>query len=298
MVSYYVYDVISSGWSSHFLGEMMKWCKGLIYVLFYVWSTKITVYCGFNLISNSWSNPRWRTRWRPLLLSSRQNRFEILQHIKISGEGFHQPPPPPPPTGATVGVRICIYVRGLSCFLKFAKIYQHSVGIQIFSPCHNKGSKLASVILRRWVLYKLINSLSKLLWRRIKLHFFFYIFSLVLGFSVLCRREWRSLETDVQPLLKWSSRFRLDDGRGRMHKSSRLLRAVNTRGQESGVQCLSNERHQLQRSWREFHCELRQTKLWLQNFADINHLSPITESAMFPACLVTRQVPSLPLLLA
>ena len=24
----------------------------------------------------------------------RQNRFEILQHIKNSGEGFHQPPPP------------------------------------------------------------------------------------------------------------------------------------------------------------------------------------------------------------
>ena len=168
-----------------------------------------------------------------------------------------------PPTCTTVGVWICIYVRGLSCFLKFAKINQHSVGesilllrfhrrrghkripsvsenswtslvpyfnIQIFSPCHNKGSKLASVIFWRWVLYKLINSLSKLLWRWIKLHFFFYIFSLVLGFSVLCRREWRSLETDVQPLLKWSSRFRLDDGRGRMHKSSWLLRAVNTSG--------------------------------------------------------------------
>ena len=25
----------------------------------------------------------------------RQNRFKILQHIKNSGEGFHQPPPPP-----------------------------------------------------------------------------------------------------------------------------------------------------------------------------------------------------------
>ena len=193
----------------------------------------------------------------------------VLKYCNISkspGKGSINLPPPPP-TCTTVGVWICINVRGLSCFLKFAKINQHSVGesilllrfhrrrghtrissisenswtslvphfnIQIFSPCHNKGSKQLArqqaVILRRWVLYKLINSLSKLLWRRIKLHFFFYIFSLVLGFSVLCRREWRSLETDVQPLLKWSSRFRLDDGWGRMHKSSWLLRVVNTCG--------------------------------------------------------------------
>ena len=240
----------------------MKWCKGLIYVLFYMWSTKITVYCGFNLISNSWSNPRWRTRWRPLLLSSQAKSFwNTTTHQNLPGRVPSTSPPPP--TCTTVGVWICMYVRGLSCFLKFAKINQHSVGepivllrshtrrghtrissvsenswsslvpyfnIQIFSPCHNKGSKLASVILRRWALCKLINSLSKLLWRRIKLYFFFYIFSLVLGFSVLCRREWRSLETDVQPLLKWSSRFRFDDGWGRMHKSSWLLRAVNTCG--------------------------------------------------------------------
>ena len=178
-----------------------------------------------------------------------------------------------------------LLLYSFNCLLRFTKINQHSVAgsilllrfrtrcghirissvcensrmslvpyfnIHIFSPCHNKGSKLASVILRHCVLYTLINSLSKLLWGRIKLHFFVYVFSVVLGFSVLRRKEWRSLETDVQPLLKWSSRFRLDDGRGRMHKSSRLLRAVNTRGQESGVQCLSNERHQLQRSWREF----------------------------------------------
>ena len=180
---------------------------------------------------------------------------------------------------------LLLLLYSFNCLLRFTKINQHSVAgsilllrfrtrcghirissvcenswmslvpyfnIHIFSPCHNKGSKLASVILRHCVLYTLINSLSKLLWGRIKLHFFVYVFSVVLGFSVLRRKEWRSLETDVQPLLKWSSRFRLDDGRRRMHKSSRLLRAVNTRGQESGVQCLSNERHQLQRSWREF----------------------------------------------
>ena len=35
-----------------------------------------------------------------------------------------------------------------------------------------------------------------------------------------------------------------------------------------------------------------------KNFADINHLSPITESAMFPACLVTGQVSSLQRLLS
>ena len=41
----------------------------------------------------------------------RQNRFEILQHIKNSGKGFHPTPPPPPYT--RVGVWICVYVRGL-----------------------------------------------------------------------------------------------------------------------------------------------------------------------------------------
>ena len=38
----------------------------------------------------------------------RQNRFEILQHIKKSGEGSHQPSPL-----TTVGVWIYAYVRGL-----------------------------------------------------------------------------------------------------------------------------------------------------------------------------------------
>ena len=72
---------------------------------------------------------------------------EILQHIKISVEGFHQPVPHLPRT--TVGVWIYVYVRGLSCkcgssplslclflflllysfnfLLKFTKINQHSV---------------------------------------------------------------------------------------------------------------------------------------------------------------------------
>ena len=45
----------------------------------------------------------------------RQNRFEILQHIKNSGRGgggLHQLSPPQP--CATVRVWICVYVRGLS----------------------------------------------------------------------------------------------------------------------------------------------------------------------------------------
>ena len=41
----------------------------------------------------------------------RQNRFEILQHIKNSGKGFH--PTPPPLSCTRVGVWICVYVRGL-----------------------------------------------------------------------------------------------------------------------------------------------------------------------------------------
>ena len=86
---------------------------------------KITIYRDFNLISDSWLNPRRRSRWRPLLVTSqasssvtthkiylillsrsrqepikafhiRQNRFEILQHIKNSVEGFYPHPPPCP----------------------------------------------------------------------------------------------------------------------------------------------------------------------------------------------------------
>ena len=41
----------------------------------------------------------------------RQNRFEILQHIKNSGERFHLPPPP---SYTMVGLWFCVYVRGLS----------------------------------------------------------------------------------------------------------------------------------------------------------------------------------------
>ena len=90
----------------------------------------ITLSRSFNLISNSWSNPRWR----PLLMTSqassgattlkiylsllrrskafhwRQNRFEILQHIKNSAEGFHSCLRLP---CTTVGVWIFVYVQGL-----------------------------------------------------------------------------------------------------------------------------------------------------------------------------------------
>ena len=39
--------------------------------------------------------------------------FEILQHIKNSGEVFHSASLPLPPC-TTIGVRICLYVRGLT----------------------------------------------------------------------------------------------------------------------------------------------------------------------------------------
>ena len=45
----------------------------------------------------------------------RQNRFDILQHIKNSGEGFHLPPPP---SCTMVGLWFCAYVRGLSGSVK------------------------------------------------------------------------------------------------------------------------------------------------------------------------------------
>ena len=42
----------------------------------------------------------------------RRNRFEILQHIKNIWGRIHQQPPLPL-VPCTVGVRICVYIRGL-----------------------------------------------------------------------------------------------------------------------------------------------------------------------------------------
>ena len=134
------YDVTSSRWSSHF------WVK------IHVFSTsfnnksksygynhaKCLVMCYFSCKTQkiyhfSWS--WWRPWSRPLLVTPqasssatthktyfillsrskafnyRQNLFEILQHIRNPGEGFHPPPSAPPCT--TVGVWVCVYVRGL-----------------------------------------------------------------------------------------------------------------------------------------------------------------------------------------
>ena len=141
------YDIISGRWSSHFWVKMhvlstffnnkRKTCqwndvKGLFKCYFTREVQKIIIYRDFNLISNSW----WDSRWRPLLVTSqasssatthkiylillrrskafhwRQNRFEILQHIKNSVEGFY--PPSSPTLCTTVGVWICVYVRGLT----------------------------------------------------------------------------------------------------------------------------------------------------------------------------------------
>ena len=44
----------------------------------------------------------------------RQNRFEILQHIK-NPKGVHDPPPPPPFLVPRCGYD-CVYVRGLTFF--------------------------------------------------------------------------------------------------------------------------------------------------------------------------------------
>ena len=75
-------DIISSRWSSHFLVEMYVFLNlfsaikvnlvdeviqsDYLYVILLVKHTKITIYRDFNLISNSWKNPRWR----PLLVTS------------------------------------------------------------------------------------------------------------------------------------------------------------------------------------------------------------------------------------
>ena len=129
------YDVISSMWSSHFWVKMNVFStffnnksttcgwndtKCLFMCYFTYQAQQITIYLDFNLISNSWQNPRWRPLLATLKAFSsatthkinlillrrseafhlRQNRFEILQHIKKSGEEFHHLPRP----CTTVGV--------------------------------------------------------------------------------------------------------------------------------------------------------------------------------------------------
>ena len=89
-------------------------------VILYVRHKKNTISRRYNLISNSFVKSDMVAKMAPLLVTSqasssaatdkiylillrrskaavhlRQNRFEILQHIKNSREGSHQPPPPP-----------------------------------------------------------------------------------------------------------------------------------------------------------------------------------------------------------
>ena len=76
---------------------------------------KKTVSRGFNLISNSWWNPRWQPRWRPFLVTSQASSSAttriiylilrlstqdkiVSKYCNISkNSGFHSPPPPPHP---------------------------------------------------------------------------------------------------------------------------------------------------------------------------------------------------------
>ena len=89
-------------------------------VILYVRHKKNAISRDYNLIFNSFVKSDMVAKMAPLLVTSqasssaatdkiylillrrskaavhlRQNRFEILQHIKNSREGSHQPPPPP-----------------------------------------------------------------------------------------------------------------------------------------------------------------------------------------------------------
>ena len=91
---------------------MAKIIKRLFMCYLSCQAQKITISRSLNLISNSWYNPRWRPRRRPLSVTSRAfssatthkiykiyllrrskafhlrpNLFEMLQHIKNSREG-------------------------------------------------------------------------------------------------------------------------------------------------------------------------------------------------------------------
>ena len=128
------YNVINSRCSNHFwfkwmLSQLLSTIKvkivdkmmqnSYLCVILYVTHKKNTISCGYNLIFNSFVKSDMVAKMAPLLVTSqassstatakiylillrrskavhlRQNRFEILQHIKNSREGSHQPPPPP-----------------------------------------------------------------------------------------------------------------------------------------------------------------------------------------------------------
>ena len=117
----------------NFVDEMIQ----STYLCYFAYQAqKLTIHRDFNLISNSWWNPRWRQRWRLLLVTSKtqrplvvlplkkytssfwedqristKDRIIILQHIKNSTvEGSINSPSL---LCTTMGVWICVYVRGL-----------------------------------------------------------------------------------------------------------------------------------------------------------------------------------------
>ena len=128
------YNFINSRCSNHFwfkfmfsqllstikvkiVDKMMQ--NSYLSVILYIRHKKNTISRGYNLIFNSFVKSDMVAKMAPLLVTSqasssaatdkiylillrrskavhlRQNRFEILQHIKNSREGSHQPPPPP-----------------------------------------------------------------------------------------------------------------------------------------------------------------------------------------------------------
>ena len=87
---------------------------------------KMSVCRGFNRISNSWYNPRWRsllvTRWASssaitrkmylILLTEKIKNFPLKE--KIFSKPLRRVLSTPLPPCTTVGVWICVYVRGLN----------------------------------------------------------------------------------------------------------------------------------------------------------------------------------------
>ena len=92
----------------------------------------------------TWINKKWRPKWRPLLMPSqasssattnkmylillrrakafhwRQNRLEILQHIKNWRQGFHHPPSPPAtPLVARWGYELRVRPRVKTAFIMY-----------------------------------------------------------------------------------------------------------------------------------------------------------------------------------
>ena len=68
---------------------------------------------GFNLISNSWLNPRWRPRWLPLLVTSQASSSVTTHKIQLFRERLSEKVHATIPKGIVDGFEFTVLQRNL-----------------------------------------------------------------------------------------------------------------------------------------------------------------------------------------